>query len=85
MKIDEIVNEGWKGALAGAGLMGAVAAGVVATPPISVNGVRYDRAAVPAPANAKTVEVNGKKYKIWADKAMRNKQHHLVRLYAPVK
>lgn len=65
------INEGWKGALAGAALIGAVGAGMVASNPMTIGGVTY-QSAIRTPdedeGTAKhTIEHNGKKYLVWKE------------------
>ena len=71
------VEEGWKGAVAGAALVGATVAGIAHSPKIEVGGQTYDKAMsyVTVPADAKTVNVKGEKYKVWAQnpESSRNK------------
>jgi len=57
------LQEGWKGAVAGAAVVGAVAAGIGASPKVEINGHTYDKAVSSAPTTAKsaTVSINGKK------------------------
>lgn len=57
------LQEGWKGAVAGAAVVGAVAAGIGTSPKVEINGHTYDKAVSSAPATAKsaTVSINGKK------------------------
>jgi len=63
----QVTEEGWKGTIAGLAAAGAIATGIGLSPKIEVGGETYDKAlsSVQAPADAKTVMVNGEKVKVW--------------------
>ena len=94
MKLKELLveepnelDEGWKGALAGLAVAGAIGAAVVNTPPVYVDGERYEYATASAPANAKLVKTDdGKKVKVWTSQSVKRSpgNNGLNNLYRPV-
>lgn len=77
------LDEGWKGALSGLAIAGAA---VVNTPPVYVDGERYEYATASAPANAKLVKTDdGKKVKVWTSPSVKQGQGNngLNNLYRP--
>ena len=63
-------DEGWKGALAGAALIGGIGAGMVASNPLTIGDVTYQSSmqGPDSPAESETSRVithNGKKYLVW--------------------
>ena len=68
MKLHELhqIDEGWKSKLAAGAIAAGTIAGIANSPPITIDGTRYDKAIGSPPASAKTVEYNGKKYKVWS-------------------
>lgn len=80
------VEEGWKSLAGAAALTGALIWGANQFPDLEVNGQRYQmtsqHALADAPTNAKTVEVDGKTYKIWT---IRTTKGSTEGVYAQVK
>ena len=80
------VAEGWKSLAGAAALSGALIWGANQFPDLKVNGQRYQmtsqHALADAPPNAKTVEVDGKTYKIWT---IRTTKGSTEGVYAEVK
>lgn len=70
-EVNQVMNEGWKSALAATAIAGGVAVGIAASPKLTVDGQTYDKAIVNAPSTAKIVTVDGKKYKIWSQRPIK--------------
>ena len=94
MKVSELLvqektelDEGWRGVLGGLAVAGAIGAAVVNTPPVYVDGERYEYATASAPADAKLVKTDdGKKVKVWSSQNIKRSPGNtgLNKLYRPV-
>lgn len=73
IKPKHVVSEGWKSKAGAAALAAATVAGIGMSPKLTVDGVTYDKAISAPPEDAKTVTKDGKRYKVWQSRPLKQR------------
>lgn len=75
MKLNELHNldEGWKSKAGAVALAAATATGIALSPKLTIDGVTYDKAISAPPPDAKIVTKDGKKYKVWQGRSLKQR------------